>query len=152
MYPRTSKSGYVTWLAEFVNDKSVYIVCPQCNRKAIVNAINTNSIKEHAKMACVHCGYNKVLEKVNYTYRVFGNDPYFQLPLWLMVDCCGYVLWAYNEFHLDFIRSIIEASLRERDTKKMYNSSLASRLPKWMLSSKNREHVLKAIRKLESKI
>jgi hypothetical protein len=76
------------------------------------------------------------------------------LSLWLQTPCCGHILWAFNYAHLSYLESYVEAEQRDR-TQTTYgwsNSSLASRLPKWMIASKNRDDVLKAIKKLRDKI
>jgi hypothetical protein len=54
------------------------------------------------------------------------------------------MLWALNEDHLSYLEEYVEATLREAYP----NSTMASRLPDWMKSAKNREDVLKCIRKL----
>ncbi len=80
-----------------------------------------------------------------------GNfDWYFQEPLWLQTECCGETLWAYNEKHLEFIENYVAAKLRARIPNQ--NRSLASRLPKWIKSAKNRDEILKAIGKLKEKL
>ncbi|MBL7684238.1 MAG: hypothetical protein JNK00_12835 [Flavipsychrobacter sp.] len=154
MYPRRSKYGYVTFLGEFITDKNLYVVCPSCSKKAIVtNAVNADdNISKYARIVCVYCGYSKMKQYKYYNIHRTGIDPYFQLPLWLMTECGGHILWAYNESHLDFLKNFIEAKHRERDIREMYNGSLASRLPQWMTSSKNKEAILKAINHLLSKI
>lgn len=60
------------------------------------------------------------------------------------------MLWAYNSDHLAFLRGYVEADLREREPNA--NASLASRLPKWLKSAKNRESVLRAVKRLETKL
>jgi hypothetical protein len=71
--------------------------------------------------------------------------------VWLTIPCCGELLWAYNEEHLDFIERYVSATLRERAAApagsevSVRNSSLASRLPSWMTAAKNRRRILAAI-------
>ena len=74
--------------------------------------------------------------------------------LWLSVPCCGETLWAYNRAHLAEIRAYVEAGLRERATgevNSLRNSTMISRLPKWLKSRKNRAAILKAIDRLAAK-
>ncbi len=78
-----------------------------------------------------------------------GQDPSFGCDLWYMTPCMGHLLWAFNEEHLRFLRSYVSVSLRQRDPGR--NASLASRLPGWMLSGKNRAEVLKCIDRLLAK-
>lgn len=77
-------------------------------------------------------------------------DWYFRLPLWLQIECCGETLWAYNEKHLEFIERYVAAKLRVRTPNT--NKSLASRLPQWIKSAKNRNEVLRACEKLKAKL
>lgn len=77
-------------------------------------------------------------------------DWYFRHPLWLQTSCCGHVLWAYNAAHLAFLREYVQADLRERVPVQNTNNTLASRLPRWMKSAKNRDEVLKGIARLDT--
>jgi hypothetical protein len=60
------------------------------------------------------------------------------------------VLWAYNAEHLDFLEEYVRASIREREPNR--NASLASRLPAWLKSAKNREAVLAACAALRRRL
>lgn len=77
-----------------------------------------------------------------------------QLPLWLQMPCNGHTLWAYNLKHLSFIEAYVTATDRRRskDEYGWSNRSLASRLPQWIRSSKNRDAILKAIQSLKQSV
>jgi len=65
------------------------------------------------------------------------------------------VLWAYSERHLAFLEDFVGAQLRERVRDEKYgwsNSALASRLPAWMTSAKNRDEVLKCLARLRERL
>lgn len=156
------KSAYNTYLYSFTNE--FLVVCPFCGKQALVKKGNQAPPLD-TKLTCVACGYNKTLsetppEKImvgrrlvlarSYMYGTF-IDPYFKLPLWLISPCRGELLWAYNYEHLTFLENFIAAKLRERNFGYNANSSMGSRLPKWMTSEKNRVHVIKAIRALKAK-
>lgn len=146
------------------------IVCPQCAKRAeVVLAENidfnpSNHLFIQRKLICSNCGYSKrknhkgvasilfSTQKDVSSYVVIGGnfDWYFQQSLWLQGECCGETLWAYNEKHLKFIENYVSAKLRERFPNK--NSSLASRLPQWIKSAKNRDEILKTIAKLKEKL
>ncbi len=66
------------------------------------------------------------------------------------ISCCGQTLWAMNLEHLDFLERYVESDLRERIPN--INKSLASRLPQWIKSKKNRNEILKGISKLRLKL
>lgn len=74
------------------------------------------------------------------------HDPFFGIPLWLQVPCCGEILWAYNSAHLDFLEGYVGAALRERVPRK--NSSHVSRMPLWIKRAGNREAILAGLGKL----
>lgn len=131
--------------------------CPRCDKCAEVVLKDNDPASQEGKptsgdsylfaprrLVCNHCGYvaewqgNKVVSNDS-------NDWYFRQPLWLQISCCGELLWALNEDHLDFLEEYIGASLRES-----YRGTMASRLPDWMKSAKNREDVLKCIGKLRA--
>ena len=162
-----SMNTYNKQVYEFIYD--ILVVCPSCSQKAIVLTPVQKQINQNEpgiKVVCTGCGYNKRLEEkptsVLYSssyksipgkHLVIGGaiDPYFHLPLWLAIDCCSQTLWAYNLDHLNFLKGHVEAKLRERNTQELSNSSMGSRLPKWMSSTKNREAVLKAMHLLNLK-
>lgn len=77
------------------------------------------------------------------------HDPHFGLPLWLVAPVRGRTLWAFNYEHLAFLKDFVAATLRERDAN--VNRSQASRLPNWLTARANREIVLTAIQRLETK-
>lgn len=73
-------------------------------------------------------------------------DPTFGLRLRLQVQCVGHTLWALNPEHVAYLRSYVEATVRERIPNA--NASTVSRLPKWLKLAKNRQAVLSALQKL----
>lgn len=91
-----------------------------------------------------------MLEPISWsrTWQSTPCDPYFGYPLWFVGTVKGNVFWAYNAAHLSFIRNYVQATLRSREPNR--NSSLASRLPAFLLGHKNRAAVLKAISALET--
>jgi Zn ribbon nucleic-acid-binding protein len=163
-----ANESYQTFVSDFLRF-DILVACPNCSKKAVVKTgkapEGNNEITER-KVICVNCGYNKKLtnkpsailyssdhKSIKGKYIVIGGavDPFFYLPLWLKTDFEQHTFWAYNFEHLDFLREHIEAKLRERNGQERYNSSLGSRLPKWMTSKKNREILLKKISELETK-
>lgn len=142
------------------------VVCPKCQMMAKVVPhgphIQPDTTKR-CKLVCLHCGLNKVDRKTRLWWIQVGGAPnpmhvtvggafdwYFKEPLWLQTECCGNTLWVYNEKHLDFIERYVSASLRTRSPYR--NTSLASRLPQWIKSAKNRKNVLRAIDRLKTRL
>ena len=130
------------------------VECPHCSRSARTAAVGKNGCLTVARFVCVHCGSNKDKEVRGWSVGV-PVDSYFSLPLWLRTDCCGETLWAYNEEHLEYLRSYVAADHRMRNLdpdETTRNATMASRLPRWMIIAKNREEVLRCIDLLQQKI
>lgn len=162
-----TKDSYQKHVYDFIKD--IYVVCPSCGGQAIIITPEFSVRKaneQEIKLICTKCGHNKRLQEkpdsilhsspnkiIRGKYLIIGGaiDPYFHLPLWLTINCCENILWAYNYEHLEFLKVHVEAKLRERNTQEMANNSLGSRLPKWMTSKKNRVIILKAINHLKAK-
>lgn len=143
------------------------VVCPRCSACAHVRDRGPDA-DPLIRLVCPACGHSRELERASavtaYTSnpRYFAGavaygapvDAYFHLPLWLRAPCCGETLWVYNERHLDYLEAYVGATLRERRQGPYgwSNASLASRLPRWMLSAKNRDEVLHCIRQLRERL
>ena len=131
----------------------ILIVCPKCDEKASVIPFTENEVKA----TCFNCGFSETKsteERTYYWYEGNPTDGVFEFDLWLTSQCNGHPLWAFNLKHLIYLENYISADLRERsrdDKLGWSNSSLTSRLPKWMKSAKNREALLKAIAQLRTK-
>lgn len=100
------------------------------------------------RIICIHCGFNKEFEP----HSMWTNMVRLTLPVndYLVIPCCGEELWALNSEHLQFLENYVSAELRKREPN--INKSLASRLPQWIKSAKNREAILKGIQKLKHKL
>ena len=133
--------------------KGVLVECPRCQRMAYILPANTVD----AQIACDSCGYAK-----EYTGRStwiggaesrLGVEHYSQCQLWLQVRCCGQRLWALNREHVEWLDQYVGAELRSRNVVDgCVNSSLQSRVPKWISSKKNRKQVLSGIQKLKARL
>ncbi len=137
-------------LSEFGDE--FLVVCPKCKgmAKVIPTLIADKSdLFSPRQFICLNCVYRDTW--IGNQVALGGNfDWYFQFPVWLQISFCNEILWAYNEAHLNFIEQYVSAKLRERKPK--INKSLASRLPQWLKSRKNRNEILKAIGKLRTKL
>lgn len=138
-----------------------FVVCPACSGCALSRQIDP---KQDAgwfgkrRLTCLRCGRTQEWAKREIARGWYNlRDDYFGLPLWLQTPCCGKVLWAYNERHLDLIEKFIGADLREKgpaDPNRVswHDQDLTSSLPAWMKSAKNRAGVVKAAAFLRSKL
>ena len=139
----------------------VLVRCPRCDRHAIVRNIEAaGAAKDRPygtyRLQCGSCGHNADTAP---TWYVFGNlrghtvDPFFRIPLLLQLDTRLGTVFAYNEHHLDWLERFVSADLRERTHLEGHaNSSMASRLPRWMKLAKNRDTVIKAIERLRASL
>ena len=139
------------------------VICPKCGKmaKVVIDEAEfaklptrkllkfRNQFFAPRRLVCLNCLHR---DQWKGTQILTGAsvDWYFRLPLWLQISCCGEVLWAYNEKHLEMLENYVAAKLRERTVKG--RSSFLSKLPKWIKSAKNRDEILKAIEKLRGKI
>lgn len=129
--------------------------CPNCGSKWLEAELKLQSGKpsENAVEAtCKVCHQTSYLN-LNWTQDDYPNepfDPFFKFPLWLQTSCVGQILWTYNKKHLDYLKSYVEADLRDDDFRMKW--SMISNLPKWIILAKNRDKVLKAIVKLNKKL
>ncbi|MEH2137943.1 hypothetical protein [Nostoc sp.] len=151
-------------------EKEILVRCPQCNGTAKILTVNSeqSSPSSIKRITCQHCSYTKQQSKDGKrkatlllwqnNYKAKSNcdyeilDHFFGLPLWLQTSCCGQVLWAYNEAHLNFLETYVQSRLRERlpdDTLGWHNGSLASRLPQWIKLMQHREKILQKIQQLK---
>lgn len=132
-------------------DDPTLVYCPKCQSKAIVCLYD-----DEARLSCTSCGYHQAKLAEHRTFYWGAENPtdsYFGANLWLQTDCAGKSLWAFNRRHLEYLEEFVSAKHRQRNPNSdtWMNSSLASRLPKWLKSAKNREQVLKAISVLKVK-
>jgi hypothetical protein len=129
--------------------------CPNCGHKwlaAEVHGKANGKLKKSQNVVCLSC-QQKVSLNLEWRNEWRSNnpvDPYFGYQLWLQISCCGKTLWAYNEQHLQVLKSYVIASLRDGRNRGKW--SMTARLPQWIKSAKNRDAVLKCIENLERRL
>lgn len=105
------------------------VECPKCSKPVDLFG---------SRFSCKNCGFIK-------DYNGFSD-----LENYLKINCCNNTLWAINLQHLDFIEDYVSAKIRTRTPN--INKSLASRLPQWVKNYKNRDQILKCIKKLRNNL
>ena len=135
------------------NKDPILVVCPKCQSKALV----IPDTKYKKRCVCTKCSFYKSETDKNMWIGWRNNistDRCLYLELWLYTYCCGNLLYAFTQRHLDFLEAYVTADLRERrqDEYGWRNSLIASRLPQWIKSHKNREQLIKAIQRLREKL
>ena len=128
--------------------QEVWVVCTNCEKKAIAKVVFENKI---ARLFCVHCGYNKETTTAllkNGSIKMAAHH-YFEAELWLKASFKNDVFWAFNAEHLEYLERYISATLREHKDRTHF--TLLEKLPKFYHEAKNREDLLKIITKLRNK-
>lgn len=132
------------------------VECPQCQSCAKVLLTEHQDEQKRwlfaaRKLICTKCPINQLWRDSSVSSNHHqGQDWYFQLPLWLRVDCCGHTLYAHNERHLDLLEDYIKARLRPRSP--YHPETVVANLLNWIKSAKNRDELLKAIVKMRIKL
>jgi len=127
--------------------QEVWVVCTNCEKKAIAKVVFENKI---ARLFCVHCGYNKETTTAllkNGSIKMAAHH-YFEAELWLKAPFKNEVFWAFNDKHLEYLERYISAILREHKARTGF--TLLEKLPKFYHEAKNREDLLKIITKLRN--
>ena len=127
---------------EIFERDGVLIKCG-CGECASINQIqiimDTVPSSRVAKASCPHCG--KIWE-LPYSYD--------SLPLFLTTRYRSHRIWALNEQHLGWLESFVGATMREDNIGG--SSALHATLPRWMIASKNRKDVARALTRLRQKL
>lgn len=136
-------------IADF--QREVWVECPNCGKKAVTLI---HDEKQSVQLLCAHCGRNKRISTKVSLYGITGHwrlpaNAYFGAKLWLIHPFKNEVFWAYNEAHLTYLEAYIGASLREHKDRTHF--TLLEKLPKFYHDVKNREALLKIIKKLRDK-
>jgi len=133
-------------------------MCDNCNRHFRLD-IDDES-QQHFKVLNVTCSYcnhlkQGTMQKINLKYQLEyseiknGIEPYFGFPLYYQTSFDGKVIWAYNRNHLVYLIEYIDADIRE--TIRVCQSGKASYfLPKFMTLAKNRNQIVKLLKRLLS--
>lgn len=135
-------------MSDFYDEVSIH--CPSCTAKAITK-LNRTQLK--AELICVSCGIYKE-RSMKFSGDTSGHiimpaHQFFKVELWYQTPFKDDYFWALNESHLLYLERYIAAELREHKNRKGF--TLIEKLPKFYHEAKNREALLKAIKKLKLK-
>lgn len=127
------------------------VECPRCRK--CTQLIFKHEAAQY-QYACTACGFNEKRPSISGPRYLYTGNWHERLGLWLQTESCGNVLWAANAEHLTFLEDYVGAKLRERRQTEYgwSNKSMASRLPQWITSAKNRDEVLRGIERLKRKL
>ena len=130
-------------------DESIYALvdeflvrCPRCEHCARVVARPEDDALawwlQRRRLVCTACGQTEDWPGGPITAGG-ASDWFFRLPLWLQTSCGGEPLWAYNARHLDQLTRYLDMN---------EHTSAASRLPRWLSATANRNDVPHALTRL----
>ncbi len=145
---------------EMIHDRKVYRYdvhnqCKHCGRYYRVDIEDVT--KQHFSVlhvACPYCGTSmsgnvyKTQESYSYCGEIKnGQEPYFNLELWFLTFFQGKPVWALNREHLIYLIDYLSADLREKPFC-VPRKTQADHLPTFMKTAKNRERIVKLLKKM----
>lgn len=152
---------------DFIAD--IQVVCPKCKSQALVSGgqpyKDIHEYESDVQFSCSKCSYT--VKYINTPkFSLFTNsmgkeykgrmlflneayDPYFRFEVWYRAETKFGLLWAYNLSHLDLLESYVSSVILSRNGMENQNNSVGSRLFQWVKDAKNREYLLRIIRKMK---
>ncbi|HEY1193003.1 hypothetical protein [Flavobacterium sp.] len=127
--------------------------CSKCFEKFDVESQIFKKVPELYKVKCPNCNFQEDVKPQTYAFKEMPEkdglvrDSWYNLPLWFQKEVSGNVFWAYNLNHIDYLERYIKADLRERNNDGSGNGTMVSRLPQFVKAAKNREKLLKILKK-----
>jgi hypothetical protein len=127
----------------------ILVVCEKCGKCATLREFVFKrkpkaEIRRFANCSCLHCGDQWMVPA--------GTHFFTTGPLWLQIRCHKNVLWILNQPHLAFMEHFIAADLREERMPERSSRRLSAALPRWIISGKNRDDVVRCLKKLREKL
>jgi len=135
----------------------VHNQCKNCGRYYRVDIEDEE--RQHFSVLHVDCPYcgttmpgkvHKTAEAYSYIGEIEnGTEPFFGLELWFLTSFQGKPVWAVNREHLAYLINYLSADLREKPTGINVMKTQADHLPTFMKTSKNRERIVKLLKKMQ---
>lgn len=128
--------------------QEVLVACPSCGQPAWAK-----SLSDSARLVCGSCGLFRETGEGQACSPVFGpgevRDSWFGARLWLQADVAGHLLWAANWQHLLLIQRYVASGTRSRAEFTQFGRAIGQQLPRWLVSGKNRDALLRTIARLQ---
>jgi hypothetical protein len=143
------------WLDRFMPPaQPILVECEKCGQCATLRRfvfpsppakkLTRGKVCRLGDCSCLHGGHQ---------WSVPADAAFFTAgPLWLKTPCHNHVLWILNRQHLDFLEQFVQAELREERLPSSSSRRMSAALPRWMLAGKNRDDVVRCLRKLREKL
>jgi hypothetical protein len=112
------------------------VVCPRCDGCArfVTDYVGDPPPTRKRRMYCRACS-------------LVQDEPTAAEP-WLRTTCCGHVLWAHDDEHLQLLEDYVRSPLRERLRIRLGERAQLARLPRWLILARHRDEVLRALARL----
>jgi hypothetical protein len=149
-----SEYKYNAALTDYLRE--VICKCPRCGQRARIQATARCAIPwrpTNVTFICAHCvlHHGWPIAEWESDFENFnpseGREPYFGYELWAIGNLGNKILAILNKEHANELASFIAASDRPRPENTKY--AMVNRLPRWIILRKNRDQVLRLIRKLK---
>lgn len=134
----------------------VHNQCKDCGRYYRVDI--EEEAGQHFSVLRVSCPYCRAAMsgEVHRTAQAFsymaeikdGKEPWFGLELWFLSSFQGKPVWALNREHLAYLIAYLSADLREKPPG-YPKKNQADHLPTFMKTAKNRERIVKLLKKMQ---
>ncbi len=128
---RIVDESYFTYSAYNALTSGIQVKCPKCHGAGVVTADGDN-----AYFRCLTCGHQENRDRTIYRYDVHNQCK----------NCGRY--YPLNREHLAYLISYLSADLREKPSGSP-KMTQADHLPTFMKTAKNRERIVKLLKKLQ---
>ena len=155
-YFRCLNCGYQEVRERTIYRYDVHNQCKNCGKYYRVDI--EDEAKQHFSVLHVTCPYcgtvmsgavHKTAEAFSYAAEIKdGREPYFGLELWFLTFFQGKPVWALNREHLAYLINYLSADLREKPGGIPLKTQ-ADHLPTFMKTAKNRERIVKLLKKMQ---
>jgi hypothetical protein len=129
---------------------SFWVVCPKC--KSCAKLSKDKNVPR--RITCPACGFIKQFLAPDETeaWDAAARKAHYAHRLWLRTKCCGHVLSAPFPKYLGFLEDYVASPLRERLPRNWPDREYLATLPKWLCLAKNRDEILRCIKRLREKV
>ncbi len=150
-YSYECKNCYTVIEHSKIHKYELKLNCPNCGKNIMFKHQWTKKEMTEISISCKLCSETiKAKPKTVEINAFWYKNNMVEFKYWYQLRFKDNLLWAVNKEHIEFLEDYVSADLRERYPKR-YGMMLAERLPKFIKNKKNRESLLKALKKLKEK-
>lgn len=131
-------------------------MCNSCQRHFRVDITDKNQANfKVLKVCCPYCRniQNGQVQKIRKNFCSYsdiqnGIEPFFNYQLFYQTTFDGKLIWAINREHLMYLINYIGASIREKGNYEYRGATQSYRIPKFIKLARNREPIVKLLKRL----